>query len=357
MKTLVVDDAKLHKFIGRTVAEWGAIESALLNFIGDKLGLFKAMAGAGELTAEALAKKTGTHPRVIREWLAAQAAGGFITYNPSAGTYLLPEEQALALTDENSPAYIVGFYQIIAGLFKDQEKIIEAFRTGKGLGWGDHHHYLFEGTERFYKPGYVANLIASWIPSLEGVEDRLRRRGGGAKIADVGCGHGVSTILMAKAYPNTQIIGFDYHKPSIERARKEAEKEGLKNITFEVAGSTDYPSDDYDLVTFFDSFHDMGNPSAAARHVLQTLKKKNGTWMLVEPFANDKLEANFNPLGRAFYSGSTMICVPASLNEDGPALGAQAGEKRIREVVMSAGFSKFRRATQTPFNLVFEARP
>ena len=357
MKTMVVDEAKLNEFIGRTVGEWGAIESALLTFIGDKLGLFKAMAGAGALTPEELAEKTGTHPRMIRDWLAAQAAGGFVTYNPAAGSYTLPEEQAFALTNENSPAYIVGFYQIIAGLFKDQEKIIEAFRTGKGLGWGDHHHYLFEGTERFYKPSYVANLTASWIPALEGegVENKLRR--GGAKVADVGCGHGVSTILMAKAYPNSQIIGFDYHKPSIERARKEAEKEGLKNITFEVAGSTDYPGDDYDLVTFFDSFHDMGNPSAAARYVLQTLKKKNGTWMLVEPFANDKVEDNFNPLGRAFYSGSTMICVPASLNEDGPALGAQAGEKRIREVVMSAGFSKFRRAIQTPFNLVFEARP
>jgi SAM-dependent methyltransferase len=357
MKTMVVDEAKLNEFIGRAVGEWGAIESALLTFIGDKLGLFKAMAGAGALTPEELAKKTGTHPRIIREWLAAHAAGGFVTYNPAAGSYTLPEEQAFALTNENSPAYIVGFYQIIAGLFKDQEKIIEAFRTGKGLGWGDHHHYLFEGTERFYKPSYVANLTASWIPALEGVEEKLRREGSGAKVADVGCGHGISTILMAKAYPNSQIIGFDYHKPSIERARKEAEKEGLKNITFEVAGSTDYPGDDYDLVTFFDSFHDMGNPSAAARYVLQTLKKKNGTWMLVEPFANDKLEDNFNPLGRAFYSGSTMICVPASLNEDGPALGAQAGEKRIREVVMSAGFSKFRRAIQTPFNLVFEARP
>jgi SAM-dependent methyltransferase len=357
MKTMVVDEAKLNEFIGRTVGEWGAIESALLTFIGDKLGLFKAMAGAGALTPEELAKKTGTHPRIIREWLAAHAAGGFVTYNPAAGSYTLPEEQAFALTNENSPAYIVGFYQIIAGLYKDQEKIIEAFRTGKGLGWGDHHHYLFEGTERFYKPSYVANLTASWIPALEGVEEKLRREGSGAKVADVGCGHGISTILMAKAYPNSRIIGFDYHKPSIERARKEAEKEGLKNITFEVAGSTDYPGDDYDLVTFFDSFHDMGNPSAAARYVLQTLKKKNGTWMLVEPFANDKLEDNFNPLGRAFYSGSTMICVPASLNEDGPALGAQAGEKRIREVVMSAGFSKFRRAIQTPFNLVFEARP
>jgi SAM-dependent methyltransferase len=353
---MVVDEVKLNELLGKAVNEWGAAEGALLTFAGDKLGLFKAMAGAGSLTPEELAKKTGTHPRIIKEWLAAQAAGGFVTYNPAAGTYLLPEEQAFALTDENSPAYIAGFYQTLVSLFKDQEKIIEVFRTGKGLGWGDHHHYLFEGTERFFKPNYVANLITNWIPALEGVEDKLRR-GGGIKVADVGCGHGVSTVLMAKAYPNSKIIGFDYHKPSIEWARKQAEKEGLKNLTFEVAESTDYPGDDYDLVAFFDCFHDMGNPSAAARHVLQTLKKKDGTWMLIEPFANDKVEDNLNPVGRVFYAASTMICVPASLNENGPALGAQAGEERIREVVRSAGFSKFRRATQTPFNLVFEARP
>ena len=352
---MAVDEAKLNEFVGKAVSEWGAAYGVLLTFLGDRLGLFKAMAGAGELTPEELAKKIGTHPRMIREWLTAQAVGGFVTYNPFAGTYILPDEQAFALTNENSPAYIAGEYQIIMGLFKDEEKIIEAFRTGKGLGWGDHHHYLFEGTERLFKPGYVANLTTSWIPALEGVEEKLRR--GGAKVADVGCGHGVSTILMAKAYPNSQIIGFDYHRPSIEWARKQAEKEGLKNITFEVAPSTDYPGDDYDLVTFFDCFHDMGNPSGAAKHVLQILKKKNGTWVLVEPFANNKLEDNFNPLGRAFYSGSAVVCVPASLNENGPALGAQAGEEKIREIVMSAGFSKFRRATQTPFNLVLEARP
>ncbi len=247
--TTVVDEAKLNEFIGKAVGEWGAAYGALLTFVGDRLGLFKAMAGAGELTPEELAKKTGTHPRMIREWLAAQAAGGFVTYNPAASTYKLPEEHALALTDENSPLYIAGEYQVLMGLFKDEEKIIEAFRTGKGLGWGDHHHYLFEGTERFFKPSYVANLTTSWIPALEGVEDKLRR--GDAKVADVRCGHGVSTILMAKAYPNSKIIGFDYHKPSIEWARKEAEKEGLKKIAFEVAGSTDYPGDDYDLVAFF----------------------------------------------------------------------------------------------------------
>jgi SAM-dependent methyltransferase len=351
---MVVDEAKLHELLGKAVNEWGAAEGALLTFAGDRLGLFKAMAGAGSLTPEELAKRTGTQPRIIKEWLAAQAAGGFVTYNSVSGKYTLPEEQAFALTDENSPAYIAGFYQTLVSLFKDQEKIIDAFQTGKGLGWADHHHYLFEGTERFFKPNYVANLITSWIPALEDVEDKLRRGGGGAKVADVGCGHGVSTILMAKAYPNSKIIGFDYHKPSIEWAKKQAQKEGLKNIIFEVAGATDYPGDDYDLVTFFDCFHDMGNP---AKHVLQTLKKKDGTWMLVEPFANDKVEDNLNPVGRVFYAASTMICVPASLNENGPALGAQAGEKRIKEVVTSAGFSKFRRAAETPFNLVFEGRP
>jgi hypothetical protein len=229
---MVVDEKKLNEFVEKVGNEWGASMGALLNFVGDRLGLFKAMAGAGgALTPEELAKKTATHPRMIKEWLAAQAAGGYVTYNPAAGTYMLPEEQALALTDENSPAYIAGFYQVLAGLYKDQEKIIEAFRTGKGLGWGDHHHYLFEGTERSFKPYYVANITTSWIPSLEGVKDKLRR--GGTKIADVGCGHGVSTILMAKAYPNSEVLGFDYHRPSIEWARKEAEKEGLKNITFE----------------------------------------------------------------------------------------------------------------------------
>ncbi len=351
---VTVDEKKLNEFIGKAVSEWGAAYGVLLTFLGDRLGLFKAMAGAGQLTPEELAKKSGTHPRMIKEWLATQAAGGFVIYNPATGTYALPDEHALALTNENSPAYIAGEYQVLMGLFKDEEKIIEAFRTGKGLGWGDHHHYLYEGTERLFKPGYVANITTSWIPALEGVEDKLRR--GGAKIADVGCGHGISTILMAKAYPNSKVLGFDYHRPSIERARKEAEKEGLKNIAFEVAEATNYPGDDYDLITFFDCFHDMGNPTGAAKHVLQTLKKKNGTWMLVEPFANDKLEDNFNPIGRAFYGGSTVACVPASLNENGPALGAQAGEQKIREMVTGAGFSKFRRAAQTPFNLVFEAR-
>jgi SAM-dependent methyltransferase len=355
LKIMVLDEAKLEQFIGKVVGEWGAAMGAMLILVGDRLGLFKAMAGTGPLTPEQLASKTGTHPRIIKEWLAAQAAGGYVNYDSKTGTFSLPDEQAFALTDESSPAYITGAYQVLASVFKDEEKIVQAFKTGKGLGWGDHHHYLFEGTERFFRPNYVANLTTSWIPALEGVETKLKT--GGAKVADVGCGHGVSTILMAKAYPNSLFTGFDYHKPSIEWARKQADKEGLKNVTFEAAGATDYPGNDYDLVALFDCFHDMGNPDGAARHIHSTLKNKNGTWMLVEPFANDKVEDNLNQIGRVFYSASTMICVPASLNENGPALGAQAGEEKVRDIAKSAGFSKFRRAKQTPFNLVFEARP
>jgi SAM-dependent methyltransferase len=352
---MVADEAKLQKFIEKAVNEWGATEGALITFVGDRLGLFKTMAGAGEVTPQELAEKTGTHPRMITEWLSGQAAGGYVIYNSTKRTFSLPEEHALALTDENSPAYVAGFYQSLVSLFKDVEKIIEAFKTGKGLGWGDHHHYLFEGTERFFRPNYLANLTKSWIPALEDVEFKLKNNG--AKVADVGCGHGASTIMMAKAYPNSNVIGYDFHRPSIEWAKKRAEKEGLKNLTFEVAKSSDYPGDDYDLVTFFDCLHDMGDPAGVAKHVLQTLNKKNGTWMVVEPFANDQLEDNLNPIGRVFYSVSSLVCVPASLNENGPALGAQAGEQRTTEIMKLAGFSKFRRATQTPFNLVLEARP
>ena len=353
--TLHVDEKKLNDFIGKSVGEWGAAMGALLTFTGDRLGLFKAMAGSGPMSASDLARKTSTNPRIIREWLSAQAAGGIVNYDASSDKFTLPDEVAFALTEENSPAYIAGGFQILAGLFKDEEKIIEAFKTGKGLGWGDHHHYLFQGTERFFKPNYVANLTSSWIPALQGIESKLKT--GTAKVADVGCGHGVSTILMAKAYPEAKFIGFDFHKPSIDWARREAAKEGLKNIQFEVATSTDFPGDDYDLITLFDCFHDMGNPLGAAKHALQTLRKKNGSLMLVEPFANDKTGDNLNPVGRVFYSASTLVCVPSSLNENGPALGAQAGESKIKEIIMEAGFSKFRRASQSPFNLVFEAKP
>jgi SAM-dependent methyltransferase len=269
----------------------------------------------------------------------------------------------LALGNENSPVFALGGFQSAMAFFRDEPKIIEAFYTGKGVDWGDHDSNLYEGTERFYKPNYVANIVSSCIPSLDGgtVEEKLKRGNGGAKVAvaDVGCGHDISTIIMAKAYPNSKFIGFDYHKPSIEVARKKAKEEGLfeDRITFEVASSTDFPGKgEYDLIAYFDCLHDMGDPTGAASHVLQTLKP-DGTWMIVEPFANDKVEDNLNPIGRLFYAASSLFCVPASLAHNGPALGAQAGERRISELVKAAGFKHFKRATRTPFNLIYEAKP
>lgn len=348
-----IDHDKLNEFIGRAVGDWGGALGALLAFAGDRLGLYRAMAGAGPMSPEQLAQKTGTHPRMVKEWLAAQAAGGYVTYDSQAGKYTLPAEQAFAMADENSPAYIMGGYQIMASLFHDEEKIIEAFRTGKGLGWRDHHRHLFEGTERFFRPNYVANLVSSWIPSLDGVQEKMQS---GIAVADVGCGHGASTILMAKAFPNSRFTGFDFHGPSVEWAQKQAQKEGVDgNCAFQVAGSTDYPGQ-YDLIAFFDCFHDMADPAGAAAHAFKTLKK-DGACMIVEPFANDKVEQNLNPVGRVFYSASSMICVPASLNDNGPALGAQASDSKIREIMTAAGFTRFRRAAQTPFNRVFEAKP
>jgi 2-polyprenyl-3-methyl-5-hydroxy-6-metoxy-1,4-benzoquinol methylase len=353
---LVVDNKKLDEFLGKVVGEWGAALDSLLIFVGDRLKLYTAMTGNDgpiKVTPESLAAKTGTHPRMIKEWLFAQAAGGYVEYDAEDGTFTLPEEKALALTDENSPAYIQGAYQLLVSLFKDEEKIIQAMRSGKGLGWGDHHPYLFEGTERFLGPVYVGSLTSSWIPSLDGVEDKLKK---GAKVADVGCGYGVTTILMGKAFPNSQVIGFDSHLESIEKAKAHARKEGLTNVTFELGNSTTYKGNHYDLVTFFDCIHDMGDPSGASKHALETLKD-DGTLMVVEPFANDKPEQNLNPIGRIMYAASTLVCVPASLKEDGPALGAQAGQSKLENIIRSVGFSKFRRATETPFNLVFEARP
>ena len=298
--------------------------------------------------------------------MANQAASGYISFDPSTAKYTLPPEQAMALANENSPVFSLGGFQGAMAFFRDEPKITEAFRSGKGVDWGNHDHNLYEGTERFFKPNYVANLVSSWIPSLDGgkVEEKLKR--GGAIVADVGCGHGISTILMAKAYPNSKFIGYDYHEPSIEIARKRAKEEGLTEdrITFEIASSTDFPSknsntdDDgrYDMVAFFDCLHDMGDPGGAASRVLKTIKP-NGTWMIVEPFANDKQEDNLNPVGRVFYAASSLVCVPASLAYNGPALGAQAGERKIKNIVTQAGFTRFTRATQTPFNIIYEAKP
>ena len=351
---MAVDEKKLNEFMGRVVGDISSTLSAVLAIAGDKLGLYKAMAGAGPLQPAELAQRTGTHERYVREWLSNQAAGGYVAYDPASGRYTLPEEQAMALADENSPAFILGAFQIAAAMFKDAPKVIEAFRTGRGVEWAAHDPDLFEGTERFFRPNYIANLVRAWIPALDGVEEKLRR---GAKVADVGCGHGASTLIMAGAYPQSSFVGYDYHAASIAAARQAAERAGLAGgVRFEVAAATDYPGRGYDLVTFFDCWHDMGDPEGAAQQVLKTLDR-DGTWMIIEPFAGDRVEDNLNPVGRTYYAASTMICVPASLAFNGPALGAQAGEARLRQIATRAGFTRFRRATQTPFSLVLEARP
>jgi SAM-dependent methyltransferase len=350
-----IDEAKLNAFMGRAVGDMGAAMHAILVLLGDRLGLYKAMADGAPVTSAELAKRTGTSERYVREWLNANAASGYVIYDAAMATYALPPEQALALAVDDSPAFLPGAFQIIYSCFHDADKIQDAFKTGKGVGWHEHHHDLFPGTERFFRPGYLANLTSQWIPALEGVQEKLRA---GAKVADVGCGLGASTIFMAKEFPNSEFFGFDYHAGSIEMARDAAQREGVADrVTFAVAPAKAYPGKDYDFVAFFDCLHDMGDPVGAAAHVRSTLKQ-DGTWMVVEPFAEDTPEANHNPVGRVFYSASTLLCVPASISQEvGAALGAQAGEKRIRDVVTTGGFQRFRRATQTPFNLVFEARP
>jgi SAM-dependent methyltransferase len=354
MSAPAFNEAKLQEFMGKAIADMGASISGALIAIGERLGLYKALA-AGPLTSDELAAKTGTHERYVREWLNAQAAGGYITYDPESKAYRLPPEQALALAVEDSPAYLPGFFLVAVSVARDLDKIIQAFRTGEGVGWHEHDSMLFEGTEKFFRPGYNANLIPSWLPALDGVTEKLSK---GGTVADVGCGHGTSTVIMAKAYPQSRFFGFDYHSGSIERARQLAQGAGVdEQIVFDVASAKAYPGVAYDLVTFFDCLHDMGDPVGAARHVLRSLAS-DGTWMIVEPFAGDKTEDNLNPVGRIFYAASTMICTPASLSQEvGAALGAQAGEAKIREVVMAGGFTRFRRAAETPFNLIFEAKP
>jgi SAM-dependent methyltransferase len=350
-----VDQKKLEQFLGRAVLDLGATFHAANVLIGEKTGLYKGLASAGSQTPGELAKRTGTHERYVREWLNSQAAGGYVTYDPATGRYSLSEEQAFTLADESSPAYLPGAFQLATAAIKIEPRLADAFRTGAGIGWHEHDPGLFHGTERFFRPNYAAHLVEEWIPALEGVEDKLRQ---GAVVADVGCGHGASTILMAKAYPKSTFCGFDYHERSIEYARRAAVGAGVsRQVTFEVARSKDYPGRDYELVAFFDCLHDMGDPVGAAGHVRQTLSKA-GTWMIVEPFAHDQVEANLNPVGRLYYSASTLICTPSSLAQEvGLALGAQAGETRMRKVVSEGGFTRFRRAAETPFNLVFEARP
>jgi 2-polyprenyl-3-methyl-5-hydroxy-6-metoxy-1,4-benzoquinol methylase len=355
IQTPAVDMDKLMAFLGQVVGEMGATVNAGLIVIGDRLGLYRALAASGPLTSGELAEKTGTAERYVREWLNAQAAGGYVKYDPATQRYELPPEQAMALADENSPAFVCGGFEIATATLKAVPHIEESFKSGAGYGWHEQDHGVFTGCERFFRPGYNANLVSAWIPALTGVEEKLRV---GARVADLGCGLGSSSRLMASAYPKSRITGFDYHQESIELARNKAKEAGLSDrLHFEVAPASSFPGTGYDLVTVFDALHDMGDPVGVARHVRQALAP-DGTWLIVEPIAGDKVEQNFNPVSRAYYAFSTLLCVPNSLSQDvGLALGAQAGEKRIHDVVTAAGFTHFRRAAETPFNLVYEVRP
>jgi SAM-dependent methyltransferase len=353
--TTSIDEHKLHELLGRAIVDFGAVSIAPLVLIGDRLGLYRALAANGPATAAELAARTGTHERYVREWLNAQAASGYVRYRADEGRYELTPEQALAFADEESPAFIVGAFETTLAAGRIVDKLTDAFRTGHGIGWHEHDHALFHGIERFFRSGYNEHLIQDWIPALDGVSAKLAS---GARVADIGCGHGVSTILMAQAFPASRFTGFDFHGDSIATANERAREAGLaERCRFEVATAKDFPGVDYDLVTVFDALHDMGDPAGASRHVRKALAA-DGSWMIVEPYAGDRVEENLNPVGRAYYAGSTLICTPCSLAQEvGLALGAQAGEARMRAVVKSAGFKRFRRATQTPFNLVYEARP
>ncbi|PZX27894.1 conserved hypothetical protein; putative (SAM dependent) methyltransferase [Cupriavidus phytorum] len=349
-----VDEARLNAFMEKFVGDIGAVMHAATVVVGDELGLYKALAEK-PMTVAMLAAKTHTDERYLREWLSAQAASGYVDYDAGSAQFSLNEEQAYALAQEGSPAFIPGAFQIAVAQFRAIPKMIDIFRNGRGLGWHEHDPALFHGTERFFRPGYAAHLVSEWIPALDGIAARLQA---GAMVADVGCGHGASTIIMAQAFPASRFVGFDYHEPSVRHAAEAARRAGVsERVRFEVASARDYGGTDYDLVAVFDCLHDMGDPVGAARHVRETLRA-DGAWMIVEPFANDALEQNLNPVGRVFYSASTFICTPASRSQEvGLCLGAQAGEARMRAVAEQAGFRSFRRAAQTPFNLVYEVRP
>lgn len=352
---MAADPNKLEAFMGKMAGDMGAAMSASLVVLGDRLGLYKTLAKTGPSTSADLAAKAGVNERNLREWLAAQAASGYVDYDPATSKYALNDEQAAIFADEDGPAFMAGGFDVISAMFQDEPKVAEAFKTGKGVGWHEHCPCLFRGTERFFRPGYNANLVGAWIPALDGVEARLKA---GVTVADIGCGHGASTVVMAKAFPNSRFVGFDYHRPSVERAREVAREEGVDDrVSFETASAKDFPGEDYGFVTIFDALHDMGDPVGAARHIKNSLSA-DGTFMLVEPNAHDELTDNLHPLGRIFYSASTMICTPASMSQEvGLALGAQAGEARLKKVAQEAGFTRFRRATETPFNMVLELRP
>jgi len=350
-----VDEQVLQQFMMKAVGDMGAAAVCATIMLGQKLGLYQAMAGAGPMTAADLAHKTKTNERLIQEWLNAQAAGGYLSY--ADGKYTLAPEPAMALANDQSPVFIGGAYDVLAAMFSSDDRLAEGFHNNKGLGWKDQHPRLFGGTERFFRPGYQTFLTTAWIPALEGVEDKLKA---GAKVADVGCGHGASTIIMAHAYPKSQFVGFDYHDGSIKTARERAKESNLgEGVKFETKDAKSYPGkNEYDLICFFDCLHDMGDPVGAAKHARKALKE-DGTVLLIEPMAGNSVEENLaSPISPMFYAASTMLCCANAVNQGGdPVLGAQAGEGKLREVFEKAGFTRFRRATETPFNLVLEARP
>ncbi|MEP6775039.1 MAG: class I SAM-dependent methyltransferase [Chloroflexota bacterium] len=350
-----INEARLNAVIGQVVSDFGATASSALMVLGDKLGLYRALDDAGPTTSEELAKRTGTTERYVRDWLVNQAAGGYVDYDAQTGRYTLPPESALALARENNPYFVVGGFELFLSMIRAEPEILEAFKTGEGLGWGQHDHGLFVGTERFFKPGYIGNLVANWLPALDGVVPRLEA---GGKVADVGCGHGASTIIMAQAFPNSRFWGFDNHAPSIERAKEEAGEAGVADrVTFEVASAQDYskPEGGYDLVAFFDCLHDMGDPIGAIRHTARVLAA-GGTAMIVEPMAGGDVEGNLNPVGRIYSAASVMLCTPNAVATGNTHLGTIATDNALRDVVQKGGLSRFRRATETPFNRIFEAR-
>jgi SAM-dependent methyltransferase len=350
-----IQNDKLNALLGQMLNDLGGAFSIGLVRIGTALGLYQALRAGGPMTSVELAARTRLEERYVREWLAHHAASNYVTYDPVSRTFALGPEQAAILADEDSPAYLADAFEAAAGYVENQKKVQVAFREGGGVSWGDQAGCLFCAIARFFRPGYQANIVERWLPALDGVVEKLQR---GIRVADVGCGHGYSTVMMAKAFPNSEFVGFDFHAASIDDARKHARAHGAPvNVRFEVGAAKTYPGKDYDLVTFFDCLHDMGDPVGAARHVHQSLRA-DGTWMIVEPFAHDALEDNINPVGRLYYAASTLVCVPTSLDQEvGKALGAQAGERRLCEVVLSGGFRRFRRAAETPFNMILEARP
>lgn len=347
------NEEKINQFLGKVVGDFGAALSSVLVYMGIKLGLYDALAESGEVTAAELAAKTGTTERYVREWLLNQAAGGYVEYDAASGKYSLSPEQKLALTDETSPFYVGGGFYVVKAMMNAQTRIADAFQNGGGMLWGEHDPDLFVGTEKFFRPGYQMHLVAEWIPALTGIEEKLQT---GGRIADVGCGHGASSIILAQAYPNSVIHGFDNHEPSIKHAEKAAEKAGVADrVKFAVASASDFPGEDFDLICFFDCLHDMGDPRGAMKRAFETLDP-DGSCLIVEPMAGNSVEENFNPIGRTFSAASTLCCTANSLALGGPALGAVATEEALKETVLAGGFSQFRRATETPFNRVFEAR-